>query len=158
MAIPEDLTVDTSSPSVSLCTSLQMYFNFVCLLSTYFSLVFLFVKSAAPPSNAASDIPEFCEMNLRLPQSLFHSSKLAIPSAIQESPNGASEDTNISVSLSCLQVPRQTLCLVHIQGREVRVHLYNWSRDDADRLLNRVESLVSWYNQRFQVGHCIFLW
>ncbi len=53
---------------------------------------------------------------------------------------------------ACLQVPRQCLCLLHLRGREVTVYMYNCSTDDVERLGARIDALVHWYNQRFQVG------
>ncbi|VDK39724.1 unnamed protein product [Taenia asiatica] len=113
-------------------------------------------------STTALDVPEFCEMQLCLPQCLFHSSKPSITPAIEESVSTTATTTNTEDSDAtdpsvCLQVPRQTLCLVHLRGREVRVYLYNWSRDDADRLFHRIDCLVAWYNQRFQLLSCLSL-
>ncbi|VDN96884.1 unnamed protein product [Rodentolepis nana] len=105
--------------------------------------------------NAPMDIPEFCEMQLRLPKFLFHQQKSSCAASIRESTDDrSSQQCQPTV---CLQVPRQTLCVIHFQGREVRVNLYNWSRDDADRLLHRIETLILWYNQRFQLLDCVSL-
>ncbi|KAL5104989.1 KICSTOR complex protein SZT2 [Taenia crassiceps] len=113
------------------------------------------------PSTTVLDVPEFCEMQLCLPQFLFHSSKPSTSPVIEESASTTTttttEDSDASGPCFCLQVPRQTLCLVHLRGREVRVYLYNWSRDDADRLFYRIDCLVAWYNQRFQLLSCLSL-
>lgn len=99
-------------------------------------------------------------MQLCLPQFLFRSSKPSTSPVIEESASTATtttiatEDSDASGPCVFLQVPRQTLCLVHLRGREVSVYLYNWSRDDADRLFHRIDCLVAWYNQRFQVHWC----
>lgn len=103
-------------------------------------------------ANTPMDIPEFCEMQLYLPKFLLHQRKLSTVASIEESTEDRSSQQ--SQPTTCLQVPRQTLCVIHLQGREVRVNLYNWSRDDADRLLHRIESLVLRYNQRYQVFYC----
>ncbi|VDM23644.1 unnamed protein product, partial [Hydatigera taeniaeformis] len=112
-------------------------------------------------STTALDVPEFCEMQLCLPQFLFHSSKPSSSPVIEESvsttTNTTAEDSDTSCPCACLQIPRQTLCLVHLRGREVSVHLYNWSRDDVDRLFHRIDSIVAWYNQRFQLMSCLSL-
>ncbi|CUT98773.1 protein SZT2 [Echinococcus multilocularis] len=112
-------------------------------------------------STTVSDVPEFCEMQFCLPQFLFHSSKPSTSPIVEESVSTTTAtiagDGGTSGPCACLQVPRQTLCLIHLRGREVRIYLYNWSRDDADRLLQRVDCLVAWYNQRFQLLSCLSL-
>nr|CDS33584.1 protein SZT2 [Hymenolepis microstoma] len=105
--------------------------------------------------NTPMDIPEFCKMQLRLPKFLFHQQKSLSVTSIRESTDDRSRQQ--CQPTICLQVPRQTLCVIHFQEREVRVNLYNWSRDDADRLLHRIETLILWYNQRYQLLGCLSL-
>ncbi|KAM7536565.1 hypothetical protein Aperf_G00000088176 [Anoplocephala perfoliata] len=107
------------------------------------------------PSNATLDIPEFCEMQLRIPKFLFRPRNSSNATPFDEPLDGPIPLQ--SPVTTCLQVPRETFCVVHLRGREVRINLYNWSRDDADRLLLRIESLVIWYNQRFQLLGCMSL-
>ncbi|KAF7255440.1 hypothetical protein EG68_07938 [Paragonimus skrjabini miyazakii] len=48
-------------------------------------------------------------------------------------------------------VPRQTFCLFVIEGRQITLYTYNWSREEAERLAGRLTTLVEWHNSRFKL-------
>ncbi|KAF6775398.1 hypothetical protein AHF37_04485 [Paragonimus kellicotti] len=47
-------------------------------------------------------------------------------------------------------VPRQTFCLFVIEGRQITLYTYNWSKEEAERLAGRLTTLVEWHNSRFK--------
>ncbi|VDM05941.1 unnamed protein product [Schistocephalus solidus] len=116
--------------------------------------------------NNLCDLPEFCEIQLCLPEDRLPSpatTSLSSPAtddpetpSKSESPlGGGSGHCRSPVVSMC--IPRQAVCLIRIKGRVLTVYTYNWLRDELDRLMGRVETLVDWYNQRFQVHTKVFL-
>uniref|UniRef100_A0A0X3NS30 Protein SZT2 n=2 Tax=Schistocephalus solidus TaxID=70667 RepID=A0A0X3NS30_SCHSO len=114
--------------------------------------------------NNLCDLPEFCEIQLCLPEDRLPSpatTSLSSPAtddpetpSKSESPlGGGSGHCRSPVVSMC--IPRQAVCLIRIKGRVLTVYTYNWLRDELDRLMGRVETLVDWYNQRFQLLECL---
>ncbi|VDP79036.1 unnamed protein product [Schistosoma curassoni] len=50
-----------------------------------------------------------------------------------------------------IHIPRQSFCLIYVNGRHIQMFTYNWTKEEAERMSNRLLLSVEWYNQRYQL-------
>ncbi|KAK4476225.1 hypothetical protein MN116_001434 [Schistosoma mekongi] len=103
-----------------------------------------------------SGFPEFCPVKIEMTQH----------SAVDTNNSTHLSPTNRSDSNECLNqnspitqekyginihIPRQSLCLIFVNGRYIQMFTYNWAKEEAERLSTRLLLSVEWYNQRYQL-------
>ncbi|KAF5400160.1 hypothetical protein PHET_06540 [Paragonimus heterotremus] len=118
------------------------------------------------PSSSGTPVckfPEFCPITFGLSPSVAPIS----PSSKPNWGSGPSVDRSTSTTLRhevtsgaagrpsekplTVLVPRQTFCLFVIEGRQITLYTYNWSKEEAERLAGRLTTLVEWHNSRFKL-------
>nr|CAH8870960.1 unnamed protein product [Trichobilharzia regenti] len=107
-----------------------------------------------------SKFPEFCPVKIGMVRQVTrHPSAEAsvIPNLSQNDRSNSNECLNQNSPLTrekckmSVHIPRQSFCLININGRLIEMYTYNWTKEEAERLSNRLLLLVDWYNQRYQL-------
>ncbi|KER25569.1 hypothetical protein T265_07027 [Opisthorchis viverrini] len=63
-------------------------------------------------------------------------------------PNSTASDKSQRVTVLA---PRQTFCLISIEGKQITLFTYNWSKEESEGLIQRLTVLVDWHNSRHKL-------
>ncbi|KAG5444821.1 hypothetical protein CSKR_105942 [Clonorchis sinensis] len=63
-------------------------------------------------------------------------------------PNSTTSDKSQRVTVLA---PRQTFCLISIEGKQITLFTYNWSKEESEGLIQRLTILVDWHNSRHKL-------
>ncbi|CAH8584239.1 unnamed protein product [Schistosoma turkestanicum] len=103
----------------------------------------------------ASKFPEFCPVKIGMVQytsadtndsHLIQTDRSDSNEFLLQNKHIIQEKFGINV-----HIPRQSFCLIYVNGRHIQMFTYNWTKEEAERMSNRLLLSVEWYNQRYQV-------
>ncbi|CAH8647625.1 unnamed protein product [Schistosoma curassoni] len=103
-----------------------------------------------------SKFPEFCPVKIGMIQ---HTSADTNDSAHLDQTDRSDSNEFLFQNYPILQekyginihIPRQSFCLIYVNGRHIQMFTYNWTKEEAERMSNRLLLSVEWYNQRYQL-------